>query len=621
MEWVIIVIPPYTQIVYQLLVLTKCVPRPYHLEGRYGSRTHEYYEPLNDDDDDDNNNNNNTKESVASGANKATMALTTDCLSSSNPSITTPKRGRRMIGIPVLSKDHVYDAMKMNSELRKIFHDESLVKDDDNDHIDSNKNNDDDSDGSKPMKKQTTKNVYLMYKPYTKSKRAHEPPPFDAQIHVERRPLSFQTIESYRSMRNSYRNDTHSFEALRRLHPQKQPTFTYAELFAGIGGFGIALDALGGRCTFCSEIDELCRTVYATNLLLHDTHNIANNSIMHGDIYQVPDEALPQSGTLDLLVGGFPCQPFSSLGQQPGLDCPDGNLFLQIVRVLRISQPSAFLLENVPGLLQMTDTVNIIIQALEDCGYSVTMEICDARCLTATTRKRLYIVGLRRPQQSQPKISEATTSINTSATVPFEESFQFPYIPDLGLRAGDVIDYDLLDVEDEHLLRISDEQLNRLNTEKYWKPAHLAWPNTIIDTLVSHYGKSIARGHSQLVPGSARSLSNNSSTGSTTGSNTVSSNPRRFTPRECARLMGFPNSYILPPKTNTNQCQMAYNKDWYQMFGNAVCPPIIAAIASAVLDRCPDHVRQAQSDWIEYGRTVAVQLAYDAILLKSETYR
>ena len=408
-------------------------------------------------------------------------------------------------------------------------------------------------------------------------------------------------------------------------------------MFAGIGGFGIALEALGGRCVFCSELDELCRMVYATNLLHHhhsssnsnnnNTQDRTSQSIMHGDIYKVPDEAFPKPGTLDLLVGGFPCQPFSSLGQQPGLDCPDGHLFLQIVRVLRISQPSTFLLENVPGLLQMTDTVKVIVQALEDCGYYVTMEICDARCLTATTRKRLYIVGLRRqpsssplpppPQQQdqQPNISATKSSIHTNPRVSSGDPFQFPYIPDLGLRARDVIDYELLDVDDEDLLRISDEQLHRLNTEKYWKPAHLAWPNTIIDTLVSHYGKSIARGHSQLVPGSARSLSNNKCTGSAT----TSSNPRRFTPRECARLMGFPNSYILPPSTNVHQCPMAYNKEWYQMFGNAVCPPIIAAIAGAVLDRCPDHVRAAQTDWIEFGRTIAVQLAYDAILPNSDT--
>ena len=585
MEWVIIVIPQYTQIIYQLLISTKCVPRPYHLEGRYGSRTHEYFEPLDDET------------TIIECEAPESSAVDTPVIPEGYTSIAISKRGRRMIGIPVLSDDHVYDAMKTNVELRNLFHSEGTGVNRVADDIPNDQTNRCDLE----PKRKKQKNVYLLYKKYTKSKRAHEPPPFDAQIHIERRPSTW--VESNASIR--YRNNEPGFDALRRIYRNK-PTFTYAEMFAGIGGFGIALEALGGRCLFCSEIDETCRSVYATNLL----PDISSQSIMHGDIYTVPNEAFPKQGTLDLLVGGFPCQPFSSLGQQPGLDCPDGNLFLQIVRVLQISQPSTFLLENVPGLLQMTDTLDVILLALKDCGYNVTMEICDARCLTATTRKRLYIVGLRQKPQ-QPDNSEATTSVQTNCTMTAEEPFQFPYIPDLGLRARDVIDYETLDIDDENLLRISDEQLNRLDTEKYWKAAHLAWPNTVINTLVSHYGKAISRGHSQLVPGSARSLSN---CDNNTGSTAQSSNPRRFTPRECARIMGFPNSYILPPKANVHQSPIAYYKEWYEMFGNAVCPPVIAAITGAILDRCPNHVRQAQSDWIEFGRTTAVRLAYDAIL-------
>jgi site-specific DNA-cytosine methylase len=116
----------------------------------------------------------------------------------------------------------------------------------------------------------------------------------------------------------------------------------------------------------------------------------------------------------------------------------------------------------------------------------------------------------------------------------------------------------------------------------------------------------VARGHSQLVPASAQRV------GKTWK---YSTNPRRFTPRECARLMGFPNSYIIPSKTNVNQCRMAYTKELYRMFGNAVCPPVVAAIAGAVLGRCP-NVCKEHADWVEFGRSVAVQLAYDATLSK-----
>jgi DNA (cytosine-5)-methyltransferase 1 len=509
MEWVLVVPPPLTQRVYQLLVETKCVPRGWHIEGRYGSRTHEHCD---------------------SGT------------------------GQRMIAIPVLSADHVRNAAIVNSELNVIL--QSV--------------------------EEGHGNVHLVYKPFTRSKREHAPPPFDAQIHPERAP-SPDRIRFYSSLQNVC-----PWPPKHNAEVDPPSTFNFAELFAGIGGFGVALEALGGTCIFCSEFEATCRNVYTTNLHV-------SAQIVHGDIYSVTDEQLPQCGSLDLLVAGFPCQPFSSLGQQPGLSCPKGNLFLEIVRVLQISKPQAFLLENVPGLLQMTESIQVIVEALEKTGYSIAMEICDARGLTATTRKRLYIVGLRRP------IHHAGTGHNDS----IEEPFQFPYVPDLGFRAADVLDYETLSPEEEMLLRISDEQLHRMNTEKYWKPAHLAWPNTVIDTLVSHYGKSVARGHSQLVAGSALSTA-------------LSSNPRRFTPRECARIMGFPSTFILPSKTDPNQCSMAWNKEWYQMFGNAVCPPIIVAIAGAILHRCTNLTQyNERGDWVEWGRTVAVQLAYAAVLPKT----
>jgi DNA (cytosine-5)-methyltransferase 1 len=545
MEWVLVLPPQFTQIVYQLLIRTKCVPRPWHTEGRYGSRTHVHYD--------------------------------------------THNPNRRMVGIPVLSADRVQAAMTTNVELQNL-----LQSFDENGH----------------------RMVDLLYKSYTPSKRAHVPPPFDAQIHPERAPLDAMSLIADPTVlhripwwppsqpppcHQQYSDSTNDHVQEHCNHPAATiPAFTFAELFAGMGGFGVALEALGGECIFCSEIDATCRMVYTSNLRIAP-HNV------YGNIHDVTDQELPLRGSLDLLVAGFPCQPFSTLGHQPGLDCPQGNLFLEIVRVLRISKPHAFLLENVPGLLQMSETIKIIVDALESAGYVVSMEICDARGLTAQTRKRLYVVGLRQQNTTENLTAHiinvsADSSISDTTTV---DPFRFPYIPDLGLRAEDVIQYEPLSVEDEELLRISDEQLHRMNTEKYWKPAHLAWPNTIIDTLVSHYGKSVARGHSQLVPGSA----------TTDHVSPMSTNPRRFTPRECARIMGFPGTYVLPDKTDPNQCGMARNKEWYQMFGNAVCPPVVAAIAGAILDRCP-HMSHydAHTDWITWGRTVAVQLAHSAKL-------
>jgi len=274
------------------------------------------------------------------------------------------------------------------------------------------------------------------------------------------------------------------------------------------------------------------------------------------------------------------------MGEQPGFECPKGNLFLEIVRVLKVRKPQAFLLENVPGLLLMTDTLSTIVKALTEAGYSVLVEACDARCLTATSRKRLFFLGLR------------------NDLVEDKNPVEIPFVPDLGLRAQDVLDYETMNETEEKLLRITDEQLNRLDREKFWRPTHLAWSNVTCNTLVSHYGKAVARGKSQLVPGSAFS-------------DGISRNPRRFSPRECARLMGFPNHFVIPDKKRPEQPPMGRTKELYRMFGNAVCPPLIAALAGALLHHCPEIAGyDSQSNWVVWGRVTAVRLAYEATTSK-----
>jgi len=254
---------------------------------------------------------------------------------------------------------------------------------------------------------------------------------------------------------------------------------------------------------------------------------------IHGDIYQVPDTSFPSSTSLDLLVGGFPCQPFTALGQQPGLNCPKaGNLFLEIVRVLRVSKPKAFLLENVPGLLRMDETFKIILNALEDEGYDVTSEVCSARGLTATGRKRLFLVGLRRVESEDDDERRPEK----------QQKFEFPFVPDLNLTFRDVLDYDNLPPEELDILRLSDSTFDQLLNNKRWRPSRLAWPNIKGDTLTSHYGNAVGRGESQLVPCKAPHP------------------PRRLSIREMARMMGFPNSYKFLPQ-RPRQSPMAYRKE------------------------------------------------------------
>jgi len=184
-------------------------------------------------------------------------------------------------------------------------------------------------------------------------------------------------------------------------------------------------------------------------------------------------------------------------------------LFTQIVRILRDCQPRAFLLENVPGLIS-TDNGNAldtIISALEVVGYDVSKEVCSSRGLTSQSRKRLYIVGIKRVLEDEVRQNDSSST--SEAT-----SFQFPFIPDLKLRAIDIVHTNeelnqtlfsgtgvpielMRHATPATLFRLSDAQMNQLlNRSKYWKPAKLAWDDTTIATITSHYGSSVGKGKS-----------------------------------------------------------------------------------------------------------------------------
>ncbi|CAJ1435032.1 unnamed protein product, partial [Effrenium voratum] len=300
--------------------------------------------------------------------------------------------------------------------------------------------------------------------------------------------------------------------------------FTFAELFAGIGGFRLGLEALGGRCVFACEIHGAAREVYSRNFA----------GELHGDLRssKVPAH--------DLLVAGFPCQPFSALGNQPGLQAPQGQLFGEIVRVLRQCQPEAFLLENVPGLLHSNRGADMsaILAELRGAGYHVFHDVVNARSLTAQQRKRLFLVGFR-----------------GAGGAGGGSGFQFPEPAELGLLAKDVLDGDEELGEAVELYTISDQQLERLRTRSRMSRS-LAWGDRKLETLISHYSVSVWKGLSQLVP------------------RVSPSNPRLFTGRECARIMGFPNRFDL-----------AKDRQMYPLFGNAVCPPVVAHLGAAILQR------------------------------------
>lgn len=166
----------------------------------------------------------------------------------------------------------------------------------------------------------------------------------------------------------------------------------YIELFAGIGGFRSALDALGGECVFASEIDTFAMQSYRA---LYD-----DAPELHGDITQIAAEDIPDH---DILVAGFPCQDFSIAGDRKGFDGASGTLFFQIVRIALVKQPRLMLLENVKGLISHSkgQTLEIVCLALNEAGYALDFKIINSKDFEVPqNRERIYIVCDRDAEQA-----------------------------------------------------------------------------------------------------------------------------------------------------------------------------------------------------------------------------
>eukprot|EP00439_Symbiodinium_sp_Y106_P076859 s2025_g15.t3 len=351
--------------------------------------------------------------------------------------------------------------------------------------------------------------------------------------------------------------------------------FRFAELFAGIGGFRLGLESLGGRCVFASEIEPFTREVY--------TLNFGTRPEVLGDIQMIQDEEIPPH---DMLVAGFPCQPFSGLGEQPGLEDPKGRglLFREVCRVLRARQCPLFLLENVPGLAETDEgkALKAIKEELTACNYDVVLRTLNAKAFTAQSRKRIFFIGFRQD------LGLAKPAI------------EIPDFPDLNLRARDIFEpEEELNASLLQAYTLSEEHFRKLQGCKKWSRRGgmtdtFAWGDKVCSTLVGHYGTSISRGNSQLVPRPAPHL------------------PRRFSPRECARLMGFPDSFKLTEYSESSGQPAVWFRRLYKMFGNSVCPPLVATLASAMLDHA-SWGKEGATRWSQLGRSAALNLALSSV--------
>ena len=305
----------------------------------------------------------------------------------------------------------------------------------------------------------------------------------------------------------------------------------FIDLFAGIGGMRIPFESAGAKCVFSSEIDKFARETYAANF----------GEEPFGDITQILAEEIPE---FDILLAGFPCQPFSlagvpkyeSLGYQHGFkNETKGTLFFDIARILKHHKPKAFLLENVKNLKSHDGgkTFATILSTLEVLGYNVSHTIIDAASVVPQHRERIFLVGLRD-----------------------NEEFEFPAYP----QTGEILLRDILLKSVPHKYTISDhlwEYLQKRKEEQREKGNgfgyNLSKRAEIARTLSARYGKD---GSEILIQQRGK-------------------NPRRLTPFECARLMGFPDDFIIPVS----------DTQAYKQFGNAVVVKVVEPLAVAMVER------------------------------------
>lgn len=302
-----------------------------------------------------------------------------------------------------------------------------------------------------------------------------------------------------------------------RYSPRKNFKFTFIDLFAGIGGTRLGFESAGGKCVFTSEWDTFAQKTYEANF----------GDVPHGDITKISASDIPD---FDVLLAGFPCQPFSSIGRRQGFEHKtQGTLFYDVARIIKEKQPKAFMLENVPGLLTHDNgkTFEVIQSTLLELGYTVDFKVLNSADFgVPQQRKRIYIVGFR------------------SDLVEKGFEFEFP----VG-RKKDVFINQFLEknatgysiskkLQDGYMFKKDDGRpmLVDQSTEAHVK------------TLVASYHK-IQRLTGTFVKDGETGM-------------------RLFTESECKAIMGFPADYVVP----VSRTQM------YRQFGNSIVVPVVAAV-------------------------------------------
>ncbi len=361
------------------------------------------------------------------------------------------------------------------------------------------------------------------------------------QVHIRLDDRIYTSLAEYATVANKTRQDC-ILEALALLFEEKtqekkrsNAKFRFIDLFAGIGGMRIAFEAHGGECVFSSEWDKYCQRTYFENF----------GVMPYGDITEINEYDIPDH---EILVAGFPCQPFSiagvskknSLGRATGfLDKTQGTLFFDVVRIINAKRPRAFLLENVKNLKSHDKgkTWKVIMESLDELNYEVFSCVLDGQLFSPQHRERIFIVGFDRQRYGR------------------EIHFDFSLVtPKNQPKVKDILENAVEDryTLTDHLWQYLQDYAAKHKAKGNGFGYGMADLNGVTRTLSARYYKD---GSEILIPQEGK-------------------NPRRLTPRECARLQGYDDSFKIPVS----------DTQAYKQFGNSVVVPLVRAVAGKMVE-------------------------------------
>lgn len=362
------------------------------------------------------------------------------------------------------------------------------------------------------------------------------------QIHIRVEDEVYDALSEYSSVKKQSMQDCVLGAIKQMLVKSKEDAvistdhYTFIDLFAGIGGMHIAYTSAGARCVYANEWNKYSQQTYYANFGIQPDD----------DITKVVAESIPDH---DILVAGFPCQPFSiagvskkqSLGRATGFeDKTQGTLFFDVCRILKAKRPKAFMLENVKNLCSHDRgrTFKIIQESLKELDYDVFFDIIDGQAYVPQHRERIVIVGF--DKQLYGDNIHFDFAVKPLDRQPVMRDILEPVVDDK---------YTLSDKLWDYLQNYAAKHKAAGNGFGYG----IAPVDGISRTLSARYYKD---GSEILIAQDGK-------------------NPRRLTPRECARLQGFPDSFTIPVS----------DTQAYKQFGNSVVVPLMAEVARLVVKK------------------------------------